>query len=101
MNKKELKDKKKTMKEKQAEGKPMFELKITVDSNEKVEVVGPISDPLLIMRLLATAMNVVVDYNHSPEKLNGDIEQGRKEKEVNRIITGSGDKEPGKIIKLN
>ena len=94
-----LQQKKKELAEKNK--KPLFNLTITVMDDNDIEVNGPIDDPILVMDLFAAAMRVVCDYNRSPEKLNADIEKGRKEKESSRIIDISGspaNAEPKKII---
>lgn len=79
-----LAERKKALKEK--EHKPLFSFTVTVMDNNDVKVEGPINDPLLVMRMLAGAMNVVVDHNHSTEKLLADTEVLRQEKEKSRIV---------------
>ena len=92
-----LKKGKKALNDIEKQGKPLFKMEVIVDDKENITVNGPINDPLLFMRILAGAMNVVVDHNYSTAKLNADIEAGRKLKEKSRIIM------PGqeKIIRPN
>lgn len=90
-----LKNGKKALNDIENKGEELFKLEIIVDDKQNITVNGPINDPLLFMRILAGAMNVVVDYNNTTAKLNADIESGRKLKEKSRIIM------PGKIIRPN
>lgn len=83
-----LKEKKKELREK--ENEVLFELTVTIMGNNDVQVHGPIEDPLLIMRMLAGAMNTIVDHNISTAKLNADIEKNRKENEASRIVDIKG-----------
>jgi len=82
--KSELKAKKKALKEK--ENKVRFSFTVSIMESEDVKVEGPINDPLLIMRILAGAMNVVVDHNLSVAKNVADIEVKRKDREKTRIV---------------
>lgn len=79
-----LKEKKRALKEKN--NTVLFKLEIEVMEDQTLKVNGPINDPLLTMRILAGAMNVVVDHNHSVEKQNQDIEKRRVLKEQTRIV---------------
>jgi hypothetical protein len=81
-----LKEKKKALKDEENKGKEAFKLEIIVDDNDNISVNGPINDPLLVMKLLAGAMNVIVDYNFSPEKARADVEASREKKNESRII---------------
>jgi len=81
-----LKSGKKALNDIENKSKELFKMEIIVDDKENITVRGPINDPLMVMRLLSGAMNVVVDHNFSTAKLNADIEAGRKEKEKSRII---------------
>lgn len=82
--KSELKAKKKALKEK--ENKVRFSFTVSIMESEDVKVEGPINDPLLTMRILAGAMNVVVDHNLSVAKNVADIEVKRKDREKTRIV---------------
>jgi len=96
-----LKAGKKALNDIEKQGKEIFKLEVVVDDKQNITVNGPINDPLLIMRLLSGAMNVVVDHNFSTAKLNADIEADRKLKEESRIITPGQNNKSLKIIKPN
>ena len=95
-----IKQKKKELNERKAKGKVIAKLEVTVFEDESLNVEGPINDPLLVMQILAGAMNTIVKHNLLPQKQVADIEVERKEKEAARILNIVPDNDDKKIITI-
>lgn len=67
-------------------GGVLFNLSVTIDKNGNITVNGPINDPILVMKILAGAMNVVVDHNLSMATKPGP-DSADKEDENGKIIS--------------
>ena len=75
--KSEMKKKKKELKEKQ--NKELFSLKVTVMESEDIKVEGPINDPVLFMRILASALNTVADHTSRTNQNISEAVEAKKE----------------------
>ena len=86
---KKLKDDKKDFAKNQNQVKELFKLEIVGFDDGSMNVNGPINDPLLIMKLLSGAMNVVVDHNFKQiEQMKNNVKSIAKEgPERKKIIT--------------
>ena len=85
-NVKSLAEKKRELKStKMAEKKPRFRIEILAYDNDDVSVDGDIGDPILFMKMMASAQSAVVDY-HYQRAIEAAKKKTEDQKEESRII---------------